>query len=89
MGLICKDTLVLHCWGVNLNVKVNNQVLAHRQMKWMNYRANGKSSKYLLTNLLLVNNFVALWRLGARDILELPLLAARSMMETAPMAGKT
>ena len=36
-----------------------------------------------------VNNFVALWRLGARDILELPLLAASSKMETAPMAGKT
>ena len=31
---------------------------------------------------------VALWRLGARNILELPLLAASSKMETAPMAGK-
>ena len=36
-----------------------------------------------------VNNIVALWRLGARNILELPLLAASSKMETAPMAGKT
>ena len=36
-----------------------------------------------------INNFVALWRLGARDILKLPLLAASSKMETAPMAGKT
>ena len=30
-----------------------------------------------------------MWRLGASDILELPLLAAISKMETAPMAGKT
>ena len=37
----------------------------------------------------MLNNFVALWRLGAQDILELPLLAASSKMETAPMAGKT
>ena len=29
-----------------------------------------------------------LWRLGARDILELPLLATSSKMETALMAGK-
>ena len=36
-----------------------------------------------------INNFVALWRLGAWDILELPLLAASSKMETAPMGGKT
>ena len=38
-----------------------------------------------------VNNFVALrlWRLGARDILELPLLATSSKMETALMAGQT
>ena len=36
-----------------------------------------------------VNNFIALWRLGARDILDLPLLAASSKMETAMMAGKT
>ena len=35
-----------------------------------------------------INNIVALWRLGARNILELPLLAASSKMETAPMAGK-
>ena len=35
-----------------------------------------------------LNNIVALWRLGARNILELPLLAASSKMETAPMAGK-
>ena len=39
----------------------------------------------------LINNFVALrlWRLGARDILELPLLATSSKMETALMAGQT
>ena len=39
----------------------------------------------------LLNNFVALrlWRLGARDILELPLLATSSKMETALMAGQT
>ena len=36
-----------------------------------------------------LNNFVALWRLDAPDILELPLLAASSKMEIAPMAGKT
>ena len=36
-----------------------------------------------------VNNIVALWRLGARNILELPLLPASSKMETAPTAGKT
>ena len=35
------------------------------------------------------NNCVATWRLGAQDILELPLLTAGSKMETAPMAGKT
>ena len=35
------------------------------------------------------NNCVATWRLGAQDILELPLLTASSKMETAPMAGKT
>ena len=38
---------------------------------------------------IIINNFVAPWRLGARDILELSLLAASSKMETAPMAGKT
>ena len=38
---------------------------------------------------IMINNFVALWRLGPRDILELPLLAASSKMETAPMPGKT
>ena len=37
----------------------------------------------------IINNIVALWRLGARNILELPLLAASSKMETVPMAGKT
>ena len=38
-----------------------------------------------------INNFVALrlWRLGARDILELPLLVTSSKMETALMAGQT
>ena len=30
-----------------------------------------------------------MWRLGAKDILELPLLTASSKMETAPIAGKT
>ena len=30
-----------------------------------------------------------MWRLGAWDIVELPLLAASSKMETAPMTGKT
>ena len=40
---------------------------------------------------LIINNFVALrlWRMGARDILELPLLATSSKMETALMAGQT
>ena len=32
--------------------------------------------------LWVLNNFVTLWRLGAQDILELPLLAASSKMET-------
>ena len=32
---------------------------------------------------------VAVWRLGARDILELPLLVTSSKMETALMAGQT
>ena len=36
-----------------------------------------------------LNTFVTPWRLGVRDILELPLLAASSKMETAPIAGKT
>ena len=38
-----------------------------------------------------VNNFVALrlWRLGARDIRELPLLATSSKIETALLAGQT
>ena len=39
--------------------------------------------------LIHVNNIVALWRLGARNFLEPPLLAASSKMEAAPMAGKT
>ena len=43
----------------------------------------------LQTCLSTVNNFIAMWRWGAQDILELPLLAASSKMETAPMAGKT
>ena len=30
-----------------------------------------------------------MWRLGAQDILELPLLASSSKMETTPMAGKS
>jgi len=30
-----------------------------------------------------------MWRLGAWEIRELPLFAASSKMETAPMAGKT
>ena len=34
-------------------------------------------------------NCVATWRLGAQDILELPLLTASFKMEPAPMAGKT
>ena len=37
----------------------------------------------------LVNNCLAKWRLGASNIQELPLLAANSQMETAPMAGKS
>ena len=37
----------------------------------------------------MINNCLAKWRLGAWDIQELPLLAASSQMETAPMAGKS
>ena len=38
-----------------------------------------------------INNFFALrlWRLGAQDILELPLLATSSKIETALMVGQT
>ena len=36
-----------------------------------------------------VSNCVTIWRLGAWDIVELPLLVTSSKMETAPMAGKT
>ena len=47
-----------------------------------------KLNKCFINQYLYINNIVALWRLGARNILELPLLAASSKMETAPMAGK-
>ena len=40
-------------------------------------------------NYYLFNNCLAKWRLGAWDIQELPLLAASSLMENAPMAGKS
>ena len=51
------------------------------------YGSNTPISKLLE----IINNFVALRlsRLGARDILELPLLATSSKMETALMAGQT
>ena len=39
-------------------------------------------------NLTTSTHSLSLWRLGARDILELPLFAASSKMETALMAGK-
>ena len=62
--------------------------------KWEDLeRANALTTHFLLwktkIRLITVNNIVALWRLGARNILGLPLLAASSKMETAPMAGKT
>ena len=41
------------------------------------------------SKLIRFNNWVNMWRLGAWDVLELPLLAASSNMETAPMTGKT
>ena len=51
----------------------------------------GKNPLLTILALTTINNFVALrlWRLGARDILELPLLATSSKMETALMAGQT
>ena len=39
--------------------------------------------------IIIINNCIAKWRLGAWDIQELPLLAASSKMQTAPMAGKS
>ena len=39
--------------------------------------------------IIIINNCIAKWRLGVWDIQELPLLAASSKMQTAPMAGKS
>ena len=43
----------------------------------------------IIVIIIIINNCIAKWRLGVWDIQELPLLAASSKMQTAPMAGKS